>query len=236
VLQRLGVPALLFAVAGLCRGQAIWQEPLLSWWVDGNLSPETCRRLWDAARVPEPPPQWSHADSIHRLLAALEYLSPHQRGALLRSEFGSRADSWASDTFLSAVDLEDWVRQGQRLGAHGLTHHPLLFAPDPRAEFVEAREILTPLSAPYGQPVETFAFPHGRYDDNLVRLAFQCGYSAVFTSNPVSNRCHQGKPSALLGRVEPGMENAADSRGRFAPERLANRLFRLPSRRLPCPE
>jgi len=235
-LKRLGVPALLFAVAGLCRGRDIWQEPLISSWLAGKLSPETCGRLWRAAGVPGSAPSWDHVDSVHHLLAALEKLAPQQRDSLMHAECGALAGSWHSGPYLSPADLEDWVRQGQSLGAHGLTHHPLLFAPDPRAELAQAREILSPVSAAGGQAVETFAFPHGRYDGSLVRLAFECGYRAVFTSDAVTNRCRRGRPSALLGRVEPGMENATDSRGRFAPQRLANRLFRLPARRLACPE
>ncbi len=237
VLKRFGVPAVLFAVACLCQGQEIWQDPLILLWLEGNLSSESCRRLWNAAGAFGPAPtQWTDVDSVHRLLAAMENLPTPQRSVLLRNELGTRADSWPAGPFLSAAGLGDWVREGQHLGSHGLTHHALLFVADPGAELTTSRELLARVCAPSGKDVRTFAFPHGRYDDGLVRLAFQAGYQAVFTSDPISNRCRRGVPSALLGRVEPGMENATGSDGRFAPERLANRLFRLAARRLPCPD
>ncbi|HAG91593.1 MAG TPA: hypothetical protein DCL41_06960 [Bdellovibrionales bacterium] len=72
------------------------------------------------------------------------------------------------------------------LGTHGKTHRPLadLDFEMAKLEIKESKEVLETL---VGRPVETMSFPHGSYNEALVKCAKDLGYKKIGTSDPKPN-------------------------------------------------
>lgn len=75
---------------------------------------------------------------------------------------------------------------GMDIGSHTVTHPDLTTVDDAAlaAELGDSRPILENI---LGEPVETFAYPYGRYDLRVTRAAMQSGYLAAFTTRSGSN-------------------------------------------------
>jgi hypothetical protein len=79
------------------------------------------------------------------------------------------------------------------------------------------------------QEPDAISFPHGNYDGSVVRTAFDEGYKLLFTSDACVNRCENGRPARLLGRIAILEHEITDANGRFRPSRMAQWLFRRPA-------
>ncbi len=82
---------------------------------------------------------------------------------------------------MTAEQIRYWAGQGIEFGAHSRTHPDLtkLSRPELEAEIDGSKNDLATL---LGQPVVSFAYPYGQYDDavsNLVRSHFDLGFSIV---------------------------------------------------------
>jgi peptidoglycan/xylan/chitin deacetylase (PgdA/CDA1 family) len=84
------------------------------------------------------------------------------------------------------------------VGSHTLTHPDLttLVPENAAAELKLSRE---KLEAILHRPVPLFSFPHGAYNDALVRQCRQAGYSRVFTTDP--EFVSMSKDNYVIGRV-----------------------------------
>ncbi len=74
-------------------------------------------------------------------------------------------------------------RRGFAIGAHGLTHAILTREPR-QCAFAEIEESLAKVSLELGAPCNTFAFPNGNYNAELIQHALRCGASTVMTTDP----------------------------------------------------
>ncbi len=219
VLQRLGVPAVLFVVAdAVGRRQPFYQEALVAAWRRGAL------------KVADMPGGGEESmPGLRRAIAHIETLPDAERDAWLAH--------WApalDDGLRHMVDVEDLQRLksgGLAIGLHGKTHVRISEAADQDAELGGARHAL---AATLGEPVETMvsmSFPHGAYDLPTAQRAQQAGYELAFTSEPVANLI-EPTPSWLIARTGLEQDDVVDAQGRFCPEIAALYLFRLPARRL----
>jgi peptidoglycan/xylan/chitin deacetylase (PgdA/CDA1 family) len=84
------------------------------------------------------------------------------------------------------------------VGAHSVTHPRLseLDESDARREIVECRRSL---KAILGREVNTFSFPYGDFNEQLVRLCREAGYQRVFTSE--SKGAFGSSAEFVVGRV-----------------------------------
>ncbi len=227
ILQRLEIPAVLFTVAGIENGRQCWQEPLLQAYFAGGFDDSQRAAIW--RRLGEP----SAAD-VNRLLARLENLPPSRRQELLSAAGIELSAAPSSPVMWTASQLEAWAStNGLAIGSHGLTHHPLTLVADAKGEAAQSRTRLEAiLSKTRHGLVESISAPHGLYDDRVLDACASAGYRTVFTSDAILNVVEGGRPSNLLGRVEPAVPYFADSRGNLIPYRLAALLFFLPKRNL----
>jgi peptidoglycan/xylan/chitin deacetylase (PgdA/CDA1 family) len=84
------------------------------------------------------------------------------------------------------------------VGSHTLTHPDLtsLSVESAAAEIKVSRE---KLEAMLNRPVPLFSFPHGAYNDMLVRQCKDAGYQKVFTTDP--EFASNAKDNFVIGRV-----------------------------------
>ncbi len=221
-LLRAGLPGVLFvAGAAVDRGAPFWQEQLIHAWRAGRLDPGRAAALWRAAGPGEPPPPRGREDlsGLRALVARLEALEPARRQPLLLSVEEALAEPLRH--MVTPGQLQALAARGVALGAHGMTHEPLVLV-DAAAELAAVRERL----ARHVTVAPVLSFPHGRFDARTVDLARAAGFPLLFTSVPELPSA-RGRGPGLLGRVG-FTADAITARGRFAPELLALHLFRRP--------
>ena len=114
-------------------------------------------------------------------------------------------------SMLTVEQLRELHAAGVAIGAHGLTHAAMPAVAHPAREVTEPRRLLAGMLQVESEPV-ALSFPHGAYDETLVRSAFEAGYELVFHSDPVLVR--------LSGRVSPdchiwACSGARQRRGRW---------------------
>jgi peptidoglycan/xylan/chitin deacetylase (PgdA/CDA1 family) len=116
---------------------------------------------------------------------------------------------------------------GIAIGAHGASHVPMTLSQDRRGELDGARRRLRDYlqSSDADGNVAALSFPHGRFDDTIIRLARDSGYAVMFTSAPHLNELTDGHLSSdICGRIEIATRHVAPE-GAFRPDLLACHLF-----------
>lgn len=84
---------------------------------------------------------------------------------------------------MSWDEARSLCRRGFTIGAHGSTHAILTRETKERA-FAEIEESLAKVTMETGARCDTFAFPNGNYNADLLRHAMRCGASTVMTTEP----------------------------------------------------
>ena len=87
------------------------------------------------------------------------------------------------DRILNRDELNELSDQGIEIGSHTLYHTDLrnVSSEKAREEFDLSKSSLEEI---IGKKVVSFSFPYGSYNDNLINIAFDCGYSFVYTTQP----------------------------------------------------
>jgi len=236
VLRRHGVPAALFAVSGWIGKVAPWNHVAMRAWEEGALSAELCTQWWNltGGDPVSAPRKWDRAVEVHTLIMRLAALTDDERQQMLGMI--PNGNRFAGDCIASREQLVHLEACGVAVESHGWTHLPIALTPDPRQELRQsraqlAREVLETRS----NGPATISFPHGSYDASVVEIAREEGYELQFTSDACINRCVEGRPPRLLGRIPVFEHEVTDSTGRFRADRMARWFFRRSVRTLNPP-
>ena len=87
------------------------------------------------------------------------------------------------DRILNRDEIKELSDQGIEIGSHTLHHADLrnVTSDVAKEELCLSKSILEEIT---GKEVKSFSFPYGSYNDELINLAFNCGYSFVYTTQP----------------------------------------------------
>lgn len=87
------------------------------------------------------------------------------------------------DRILDREEIKKLSVQGIEIGSHTLHHSDLknVNLEIAKEELKLSKSFLEEIT---GKDVVSFSFPYGSYNDNLVNLAFDCGYEYVYTTQP----------------------------------------------------
>jgi len=233
-LRHLGLPAAVFVAAGaIGRREAFWEERLYAAWRRGDAAIPTLQGGWQGGGAAGAPSALldNSEPSLRALVMALGRAPEEARDAALASLSEPKGEP---AHMLSPDQLRLLARSGIAVGVHGYSHVPLTEA-DPALELARARAALQRhLPESDHRALGTLSFPHGRYDATTVAVALACGFSLMFTSDPVGTPLSAGRrlTSRLLGRIDiPASAIVAPDR-RLSPARMATWLFRRPAARL----
>jgi peptidoglycan/xylan/chitin deacetylase (PgdA/CDA1 family) len=227
LLRKHNAPAVLFTVAGWVGQTTPWNEVLMRAWEDGQLGPQVCSQWWlRAGGTPEAlPGDWTKSSAIHGLIIRLAALGDMEKNELLGSL--RDRDRYAGRHLATLDQLKHLQSGGVSIESHGLTHIPIALAQNPRRELGESRREIAAMFP--GREPAALSFPHGSYDRSIVQLAWEEGYQLLFTSDACLNRCENGRPARLLGRIAILEHEITDAKRQFSPSRMAQWLFRRPA-------
>lgn len=213
-LAKRGIPAVLFAVAEALNTGRLWQEPIL--------------RAWELGLIPADSPMAKREALLEFLGQAANLEEPSRQAAERRLCPGLQKGT--SREMLSPEQLRALQREGITVGSHGFTHSALAVLRDPGAELRRSRKIL---ETELDEKVMALSFPHGSYNQKVLREAKAAGYNLLFTSDACLNvAVEQSRPPALLGRIPILASEVSGKDGRLSPELLARWLFIRPRRTL----
>ncbi|MGZ7090380.1 MAG: polysaccharide deacetylase family protein, partial [Candidatus Angelobacter sp.] len=112
-----------------------------------------------------------------------------------------QANGIAKQELMTADQIRYWATQGIEFGAHTRTHADLtgLSPSDVRAEMVDSRERLAQL---VGEPIVSFAYPYGYYDDSVLRCAKEV-FPVAFTCDAGLNDLRTDLSRLKRAEIEP---------------------------------
>ena len=229
ILARHQAPAVLFAIGRLGDGREMWHEPVIRAWLSGSVDMQKWVDFWRVTFGGRPAPTPFRLDDLHKLLAELDGHDDTERASMV-APLGVEPPS--PDVMMNQAQLRAFANPPNAVGGHGWSHLPFTALDDPQREFDLSRQHIASALDKSPMAIKTMSWPHGRYTQELVRMAHAAGYECLFTSDQVLNPTKAGKPPEVLGRFEPGMSYLADNEGHLLRERLASLLFRLPIRAL----
>jgi peptidoglycan/xylan/chitin deacetylase (PgdA/CDA1 family) len=90
-------------------------------------------------------------------------------------------DGRPTGRLLNADELRDMQANGMEIGSHTINHMRLTDADDARL-MQELTESKAHLEAILGQPVNSFAYPYGAWDERCAEAVKQAGYTAACTT------------------------------------------------------
>jgi peptidoglycan/xylan/chitin deacetylase (PgdA/CDA1 family) len=88
-----------------------------------------------------------------------------------------------SDKIMSREEIRELSDRGIEIASHTLHHTDLrnVHSEAAKEELLLSKSILEEIT---GIEVVSFSFPYGSYNDELINLAFESGYSIVYTTQP----------------------------------------------------
>ncbi len=228
LLRAAGLPAVVFLAAEpiVTDDAAWWQERVFGACRTGALTSTAQDDLAARAAEEASPNGWidrSAEPAVLSLVARLSTVNPDARRRLLAAvpdrERGERM-------MLTASELSAIKAAGVDLGVHGFSHAPLTILADVSADLVRARNTLA-AAAPGVCALDALAYPHGRYDASVQRVAEELGFGLVFTSDPAINRLAAGGfiDGRSIGRIPIDEQLLGDGHGQLRSEEMATSLF-----------
>lgn len=204
LLAKHGMRATLFVNADAMR------QAGLRWWQDALVEVAHAR--------PEALAQLSTQGDFYSAARALLARPLNERCAALQAWLSYRPQTrqMLDEAELAALDPAVWD-----VGAHGLTHVPMTHVEDRDAELSGAAQLLAEYC---GQAVEALAFPHGRYDEDIL-LRARKNYRLIFSSDACLNRVG---PTQVLGRIHIPPAALRNSAHALCAQSLALFLWRRP--------
>jgi peptidoglycan/xylan/chitin deacetylase (PgdA/CDA1 family) len=147
------------------------------WWIDERPTPRTDpayghvtvtreelhNQLWRLLRPLQPEPRW---EQLERLCAWA----------------GTQIEEYSAHRALTADEVRCFASPGFiDIGAHSVTHPalPMLDETSQRAEIGISRVVCEEL---IGEPIHTFAYPHGEFDDATIACVRAAGFACACTT------------------------------------------------------
>ncbi|MEO6929210.1 MAG: polysaccharide deacetylase family protein [Casimicrobiaceae bacterium] len=183
ILQRYLVPATVFVATGYLDGGCMWNDLVIEA-LRATRADALDLQSIGLGRFP----LGSSADRRHaidQILAHIKYLPIGERQERATEILRSARVSAPSGLMLTRESLQALHRTGLDVGAHTVTHPILarLPAESARQEIVDSKRDLETL---LGKPVNLFAYPNGRPDDDYsaehVRMIRDAGFAGAVTT------------------------------------------------------
>jgi peptidoglycan/xylan/chitin deacetylase (PgdA/CDA1 family) len=101
-------------------------------------------------------------------------------------EDGRVSGSGRPERFLTWDQIYEMQKYGIEFGSHTLTHGKLTEL-SPHAAYHEIKESKSQLEAKLGEPIISFCYPKGAFNDAIVNMAMEAGYKLAVVTPPEPN-------------------------------------------------
>jgi len=129
-------------------------------------------------------------EAVEKTITRLKTLPKADRESVIEKEYKSKDFNWSpqdQNIFLDWPELKKLRDEGWEISSHGLSHQNLLEL-DPKEIKKELLNSKERIEKELGKPVESFSYPHGRFNDNTNRMLSEIGYKVVmFTGHGLNN-------------------------------------------------
>lgn len=186
ILQRHGLCATFFVATGFLDGGRMWNDTVIE---AVRLAPGSVLDLRgagspDLGELSLATPE-SRRRAIDTILAAIKYLPPDRRAAVVQAIADRSAAQLPDDLMMSSAQVVALRRAGMAIGAHTVTHPILASLADEQArdEIRQSRQTLEQL---LGERVGLFAYPNGKpgrdYEPRHALMARELGFDAAVST------------------------------------------------------
>ncbi|HEX3810929.1 MAG TPA: polysaccharide deacetylase family protein [Rhizomicrobium sp.] len=214
-----GTPWTIFVSSDAASETGYWWQEVLLWAQRSGVA--TSEELWRNISLDRQSP---YECGSHALLIRYGQVPDEVRNHALAPYEAELHRRNVPRHMLTRGELMALHKAGVSIGGHGASHLPLNLLPDPMADIGRCREVLLNCVGPAS--ALSMSFPHGRYNDCVLKAAHALSYRLLFTSDPVLNLCPGGRlQSNLVGRIPITTKEVGDESGRFSPEKMATWLF-----------
>ncbi len=183
ILQAHGLTATFFIATGFLDGGRMWNDTLIE---TVRLARGPVLDLTTVGLDAYPVDSIERRQAtIHALIPRLKYLEPVERQRQVDAIAARAGVDLPNDLMLTSSQLREMARAGMTIGGHTV-HHPILATlsdDQALAEMVNGRRRLEEI---IGVPVDLFAYPNGKPDEDYnaahVRLAREAGFEAAVST------------------------------------------------------
>jgi peptidoglycan/xylan/chitin deacetylase (PgdA/CDA1 family) len=215
------VPATFYVPAGCVEDtKPLWHDALA--WIVRRLDEQDA-----TGAVREELPELGDAALPHAVVQHAKKLSEQDRGALI-ARLGKLAGEmnfpfWEQP--MNWSELRQLAQEGHEIGSHSMSHSVLRedLGADQHREVAASRRLL---EEELNEPITSFCFPTGEYDDATLRELKNAGYQNAVTTQPGPNDantdCFELRRFDIQGPLN------SNRRGELKQAVLAWRLSRLP--------
>lgn len=220
VLQRMGVPAVVYVPTALVGTAQLLDHDCLYW-----LALKAQERgldlrgpLEEAGLSPERAAHWGEARDARQMANHLNYQSVAIRQPIIQSLETALSISHAD--YPEDYALMDWdmIREmaagGITFGAHSDRHLILTLESEAAAER-EIRWSKRVLEEQLNCPIRHFAYPNGHYNNAVRQMVEGAGFASATTTERLIAKC--GDDPFLLGRISLCEESTRGITGRYSP-------------------
>ena len=191
VLQHHGMMATFFVATGFLDGGRMWNDSIIESIRAFPGKVLDLREVNLGAHPLETLPQRRAA--IESLLGQIKYLEPASRCAAVAFVKESVALDLPENLMMSSRQVRQLHQAGMQIGAHTCTHPILARLPDVQA-LGEIQGSKRTLEALIDEPVNLFAYPNGRPDNDYqarhARMVQQAGFTGEVTTAPGAASMH----------------------------------------------
>jgi peptidoglycan/xylan/chitin deacetylase (PgdA/CDA1 family) len=135
------------------------------------------------------------------LIGNVKFALPVLRKYGFKAVFFAAAGSIGSPGFMSWTDLQELIDSGMSIQSHTMSHRSLQILSDNEVAY-ELRESKRLIEDKLKVRVSSISFPHGSYNQKVVRIASDSGYEFMCSSESVRNfnTTFSNRP-VVLGRI-----------------------------------
>lgn len=152
-------------------------------------------RLWDRGELPENPAVLTFDDGLRSTFEAVDILDERGIDATFYIISGLLGETWEGRDVMTAEEVGAISERGHEIGAHTVSHPMMTHFPrqEMRREAELSRQRLEDI---VGEKVDSFAYPYGDLDGEVVEIVEDAGFQTAVTTWP-SSRPQMDEPLRL---------------------------------------
>lgn len=185
ILKKLGIPAAIYLTVGLIEtGDKVWFNKAIMIFKSGKPDADKIMKVVRSICKNPPPP----SEYPHDIVGFVDMLKPYSIKLindvvdhLIKESCPAENEDRKYRNMLSWDEIVEMKLAGIEFGSHGMSHGilPHLTRDEIRRELIDSKRIM---EAKLENTIETFAFPNGDYNSEIIADAREAGYKCCLAT------------------------------------------------------